>query len=98
MEGCWDKCLVFISYNDVLLYCREKDKIKNYLMMGVKMEEIEREVEKRMEKIDFVEAVHRAKQRSTMLLEEQGISTLALILSNALVDILEHPEKMELVK
>jgi hypothetical protein len=47
------------------------------------MEEIEREVEKRMEKIDFVEAVHRAKRRSTMLLEEQGISTLALILSNS---------------
>jgi hypothetical protein len=67
-------------------------------MMVSKMEEIESEVEKKMRGIDVVEAVHKAKERSTKLLEEQGISTLALILSNTLVDMLEHPEKMELVK
>jgi len=37
--------------------------------------------------IELVEAVHKARVKSTELLEEQGISTLALILSKTLVDV-----------
>ncbi|MDP2766949.1 MAG: hypothetical protein Q8O41_05810 [Candidatus Methanoperedens sp.] len=47
------------------------------------------------EKIELVEAVHKARERSTRLLEEQGISTLALILSKTLADVIEHPEKID---
>lgn len=46
------------------------------------------------EKIELVEAVHKARLKSTRLLEEQGISTLALILSKTLVDVIENPEKI----
>lgn len=47
------------------------------------------------EKIELVEAVHKARLKSTRLLEEQGISTLALILSKTLADVIENPEKIE---
>ncbi|MCX9012193.1 MAG: hypothetical protein OIN66_13860 [Candidatus Methanoperedens sp.] len=47
------------------------------------------------EKIDLVEAVHKARARSTRLLEEQGISTLALILSKTLADVIDNPEKID---
>ena len=47
------------------------------------------------DKIELVEAVHKARLKSTKLLEEQGISTLALILSKTLVDIIDHPEKID---
>lgn len=47
-----------------------------------------------MEKIELVEAVHKARLKSTRLLEEQGISTLALILSKTLADVVENPEKI----
>lgn len=46
------------------------------------------------EKIELVEAVHKARLKSTRLLEEQGISTLALILSKTLADVVENPEKI----
>jgi len=52
-------------------------------------------IETKLRKVDFIEAVHKARWSSTRLLEEQGISTLALIISGTLIDILEHPEKME---
>jgi hypothetical protein len=47
------------------------------------------------DKIELIEAVHKARLRSTKLLEEQGISTLALILSRTLVDVIDHPEKID---
>jgi hypothetical protein len=47
------------------------------------------------DKIELVEAVHKARAKSTKLLEEQGISTLALILSKTLVDVIDHPEKID---
>jgi hypothetical protein len=47
------------------------------------------------EKIELVEAVHKARLKSTRLLEEQGISTLALILSKTLADVVENPEKID---
>jgi len=49
------------------------------------------------EEIDIVEAVHRARLRSTRLLEEQGISTLALILSKTLSDVIDNPEKIDVL-
>ena len=61
------------------------------------MEEFDSEIERKLQGTDIVKAVHKAKLRSTRLLEEQGISTLALILSKTLVDVIEHPEKMEIV-
>ena len=47
------------------------------------------------QKIELVAAVHKARARSTRLLEEQGISTLALILSKTLVDVIDNPEKID---
>ena len=47
------------------------------------------------EEIDLVEAVHKARLRSTRLLEEQGISTLALILSKTLADVIDNSEKID---
>jgi len=47
------------------------------------------------ERIELVEAVHKARLKSTRLLEEQGISTLALILSKTLIDVIDNPEKMD---
>lgn len=47
------------------------------------------------DKIELVEAVHKARARSTRLLEEQGISTLALILSKTLANVIENPEKID---
>ncbi|HUV80165.1 MAG TPA: hypothetical protein VMW40_05005 [Candidatus Bathyarchaeia archaeon] len=61
------------------------------------MEELDRKLERKLQGTDLVNAVHKAKLRSTRLLEEQGISTLALILSKTLVEVIEHPEKMEMV-
>ena len=54
------------------------------------MEELDREIERKLQGTDLVNAVHKAKLRSTRLLEEQGISTLALILSKTLVDVIEQ--------
>jgi hypothetical protein len=45
--------------------------------------------------VDLIEAVHKARKRSTLLLEEQGITALSIILSETLLDFIEHPEKME---
>ena len=61
------------------------------------MEELDRKLERKLQGTDLVNTVHKAKLRSTRLLEEQGISTLALILSKTLVEVIEHPEKMEMV-
>ena len=47
------------------------------------------------EKIDFMEAVHKAKIKSMRLLEDQGITTLSIILAKSLSDVIEHPEKIE---
>ncbi|MBU3965758.1 MAG: hypothetical protein KKG76_00020 [Euryarchaeota archaeon] len=47
------------------------------------------------QKIELVEAVHKARARSTKLLEEQGISTLALILSKTLADVIDNPERID---
>lgn len=47
------------------------------------------------QKIDLMEAVHKAKAMSTHLLEDQGITTLSIILAKSLADVIEHPEKIE---
>jgi len=44
---------------------------------------------------DLVELSQKAKEKSMLLLEEQGISTIALALSRTLVDFVAHPEKIK---
>ncbi|RLG20179.1 hypothetical protein DRN77_08005 [Methanosarcinales archaeon] len=61
------------------------------------MDELEQMIEEKLEKVDLMQAVHRARLRSARLLNEQGISTLALIISKTLIDVIEHPEKMEML-
>ncbi|MBT9149692.1 MAG: hypothetical protein DDT28_01127 [Dehalococcoidia bacterium] len=53
------------------------------------------ELRDKLKEVDLVDAVHKARLTSMKLLEDQGISTLALILSKTLVDIVEHPEKVD---
>lgn len=43
---------------------------------------------------DIFEATHKAKEKSMKLLEEQGITTVALALSKFLVEFTEHPEEV----
>jgi hypothetical protein len=45
--------------------------------------------------VDLIEAVRKARKKSNLLLEEQGITTLSIMLSETLIDLIEHPEKME---
>ena len=45
--------------------------------------------------MDLIEAVRKARKKSNLLLEEQGITTLSIMLSETLIDLIEHPEKME---
>jgi hypothetical protein len=45
--------------------------------------------------VDLIEAVHKARKKSNLLLEEQGITTLSIMLSETLIDLIEHPEKTE---
>ncbi len=59
-------------------------------------EEFEYELKEKLRGVNITKAVHRARIRSTRLLEEQGISTLALMLSKTLVDAIEHPQKIRL--
>ena len=61
------------------------------------MDELEQMVKEKLETVDLMESVHKARLRSVRLLNEQGISALALIISKALVDVIEHPEKMEML-
>ncbi|MCZ7372649.1 MAG: hypothetical protein O8C60_03155 [Candidatus Methanoperedens sp.] len=37
----------------------------------------------------------KAKEKSMLLLEDQGISAIALALSKTLVDLVQHPEKIK---
>jgi len=37
----------------------------------------------------------KAKEKSMLILEEQGISAIALALSRTLVDFVQHPEKIK---
>ena len=50
---------------------------------------------KQLRNKDLVKLTHKAKEKSMQLLEEQGISTIALALSRTLVDFVQHPEKMK---
>ncbi|MBI1926133.1 hypothetical protein HYR99_18010 [Candidatus Poribacteria bacterium] len=43
---------------------------------------------------DLIEAAHKAKEKSHLLLEDQGISTLALLLSELIVDFIKEPERL----
>ena len=43
---------------------------------------------------NLIEAANRAKEKSHTLLEDQGISTLALLLSELLVDFINKPERL----
>ena len=44
---------------------------------------------------DLIKLTQKAKEKSMQLLEEQGISTIALALSRTLVDFVQHPEKIK---
>ena len=44
---------------------------------------------------DLIEAAHTAKVQSHALLEDQGISTLALMISELIVDFIEEPERLQ---
>ena len=44
---------------------------------------------------DLIEAAHTAKVQSRTLLEDQGISTLALMISELIVDFIEEPERLQ---
>lgn len=50
---------------------------------------------KQLRNKDLVKLTHKAKEKSMQLLEEQGISTIALALSRTLVDFVQHPEKIK---
>ena len=43
---------------------------------------------------NLMEAAHKAKEHSHALLEDQGISTLALLLSEVIVDFMKEPEQL----
>jgi len=44
---------------------------------------------------DLIKLTQKAKEKSMLLLDEQGISTIALALSRTLVDYVRHPEKIK---
>ena len=44
---------------------------------------------------NLIEAAHTAKEKSHVLLEDQGISTLALMISELIVDFIEEPERLQ---
>lgn len=44
---------------------------------------------------NLIEAAHTAKEKSHALLEDQGISTLALRISELIVDFIEEPERLQ---
>lgn len=44
---------------------------------------------------DLIKLSEKAKEKSMLLLEEQGISAIALALSKTLVDFVQHPEKIK---
>jgi hypothetical protein len=43
---------------------------------------------------DFLEAAHQAKEKSRELFDDQGITSLALVLSDTLADMIRNPEKV----
>jgi len=43
---------------------------------------------------DIVKSAHKAKEESYLLMNDQGITTLSLILSDTLVEIIQNPQKM----
>ncbi len=44
---------------------------------------------------NLIKLSEKAKEKSMLLLEEQGISAIALALSKTLVDFVQHPEKIK---
>jgi len=44
---------------------------------------------------DLIKLSEQAKEKSMVLLDEQGISSIALALSKTLVDFVQHPEKIK---
>ncbi len=44
---------------------------------------------------DLIKLSEKAKEKSMLILEEQGISAIALALSRTLVDFVQHPEKIK---
>ena len=44
---------------------------------------------------DLIKLTEQAKEKSMLLLDEQGISSIALALSRTLVDFVQHPEKIK---
>ncbi len=44
---------------------------------------------------DLIKLSEQAKEKSMLLLDEQGISSIAIALSKTLVDFVQHPEKIK---
>ncbi len=49
----------------------------------------------RLKNKDLIKLSETAKEKSMQLLDEQGISAIALALSKTLVDFVQHPEKIK---
>lgn len=49
---------------------------------------------KKLKELDIVKATHEARDENYKLLNDQGFSILALIISNFIAEIAEHPEKL----
>lgn len=49
---------------------------------------------KKLKQLDIVKATHEAREENYKLLNDQGFSILALIISNFIAEIAEHPEKL----
>ena len=58
------------------------------------MEDLHQIAAKHLKGKNLIELTERAKDSSSSLLEEQGISVIALALSKVFVDFIQHPEKM----
>ena len=53
---------------------------------------------KQLQDINFVEAVRKVRKESAPLLEDQGLTELAFAISNLLVQIVENPNSISIIK
>jgi hypothetical protein len=62
---------------------------------GENILDIHKVAAKHLKNKNLLELSEKAKEKSMLLLEEQGISVIALALSKSLVDFVQHPEKIK---
>ena len=74
--------MVYFAYNKILISDEVAMKTLNDYIKELQTE-------------DLIEAAHTAKVQSHTLLEDQGISTLALMISELIVDFIEEPERLQ---